>query len=604
MTDPAQRQPADSSRRSRFTTLLDRAEPVRVLRFLLRPTTRWAISWFIALAMLGFAVEYAHIAFDDRERADGNWGHASIDFGGQWVMGRTIVEGDGRQLYNRNYIRRAVESGYPPGGEGSKAKNTDAANLLSWLAGGDDAEAPRVVASFLAPLAATNPCEEVVLLARGEEVWTPPEIEHVTAPHLGGALYPPIHALLYAPLSLLPPRVAYRVVQAVLLVLVFFDGWVIQRMTAGRVWWPVGSAFLMIFPGFNGCISLGQNGILSMTVVLVGWWQLMRGRDGWAGVVWGLLAFKPVWAAAFFLVPLLTRRWRMAAGMAVSGLVQIALTLPVVGWQSWLDWLQIGRMAAIDYLRQENWIFLSRDLLGIPRRWLLDFDGGIAVDVEKHPLPTVLGWSLWTVVLVLTLFVAWRGRRRMQAVSGSAPSFVALGAIFACYHFMYYDVMIAVLPVVLLFTEPRRYLRPLFWRWPPPAYPVEKVVALQRYYQPTLNDLTLPPLPLLPEGRRPRWVRAPIPPLLVFLLLIVPPVSIALDPSYHFPPSETFILLLLWAWCGYRVLIDRAEKDESVGSDAVGLHAAHTAKFAELGADVGGAHERLADEYGADAGRL
>src|SRR5262249_30832277 len=141
-----------------------------------------------------------------------------------------------------------------------------------------------------------------------------------------------------------------------------------------------------------------------------------------------------------------------------------------------------------------------------------------------------------------------------------------------------------------------RYLRPIFWRWPQPVRLVEKSPALQRYYRPTLNDLTLPPLPLMPDGRLPRWVRAPIPSLLVLLLLIVPPVSIALDPSYHFPPSETFILLLLWAWCGYRVLIDREEKEESVGWDAVGLDgAAHTTKFAELGADVGGAHERLAD---------
>lgn len=312
MTDPAQRQPAGRFRSSRFATLLDRADSFGVLRFFLLPATRWAICWLIALGMLGFAAEYAHVAFDDGERADGNWGHASIDFGGQWVMGRTLVEGHGRHLYDRNYLRRVVENGYPPGGEApipekgerekkdQKDHKTDAENLLSWMAGGDDAEAPRVAASFLAPLAASNSYEEAVLLVRGVEVWTPAEIEHITAPQLGGGLYPPIHALFYAPLSLLPPRVAYRVVQALLLILVFFDGWVIQRMTEGRVWWPVASALLMVFPGFNGCISLGQNGILSLTVVLVGWWQLMRGRDGWAGIAWGLLAFKPVWAVAFF----------------------------------------------------------------------------------------------------------------------------------------------------------------------------------------------------------------------------------------------------------------------------------------------------------------
>lgn len=552
----------------------DRAAPHWFLRFLLRPTTRWAICWFIALGAAGFAAEYAYIAFDDPARADGNWGHASIDFGGQWVMGRALVEGRGHHLYNRNELRVVTQAGYPPGGEKPKEKNggvedkTDAENLLSWMAGADDSEAPHVLASFAVPLAARTPFEEAVLLARADEVWTPDDIEHLTAPPLGGGLYPPIHALIYAPVSLLPPRVAYRVVQALILALVFFDGWLVQRMTGGRVWWPVASLFIMIFPGFNGCISLGQNGLFSLTLVLAGWWQLMRGREAWAGVLWALLAFKPVWAVAFFLIPLLTRRWRMAAGMAGCGLAQIALTLPVVGWRTWLDWLRVGRMGAVDYTRQENWIFLSRDLLGLPRRWLLDFEGNLAVDVDNHPLPTLLGWSLWTVVFVLTLFVVWRGRRRMKALSGPAASFVLLGAIFSCYHFMYYDVMIAGLPVLLLLTEPRRYLQSAFWRWP-------------------------------------NWLSGLVPPLLLLVMVTVPPLGCVLDPTYHFPPVETFALLLLWMWCGYRVLIDAGENVESVGRDAISINGAtHAAKFAEFGADVGSTHERLADQHSADAGLL
>ena len=130
--------------------------------------------------------------------------------------------------------------------------------------------------------------------------------------------------------------------------------------------------------------------------------------------------------------------------------------------------------------------------------------------------------------------------------------------------------VITGLPVLLLFTEPRRSLRAEFWRGPPSP-------ELRRYYQPSLDDLTPPPLPLIPDGRRPRWVRAPVPPLLFFLMLTIPPLGCLIEPrlrmpTYHFPPADIIALLLLWAWCGYRVLTDAEESAPSStdGTSSVG----------------------------------
>ena len=601
MSAPIDRQPAHGPGPHRVRPLLDRRDPVRVLLFLSRRPTRWLICWLIAVGTFGFLAVQAWVCFNEAERPDGNWGHTSIDFGGQWAMGRMIVAGYGRHLYNRTYIRTVVEEGYPPGGEKPTAERPDSETLLSWLSGRDD---PIMAATFVAPLASPHPLGTVTLLAYGQELWTPEGLWNVTEPHLGGALYPPIQALLFAPLATLPPRVAYRVWQAIILVLLFLDGWLVHQLTGGRVWWPVAIVFLVMFPGFVGSLNLGQNSVLSLTVVLLGWWQLARGRPIWAGVCWGLLAFKPVWAVSFFLVPILTGRWRMAASMAVTGLVQIAITLPVVGWETWLHWLQIGRTAAADYAIQENWIFFSRDLLGIPRRWLLTFEGQIATIPEEQPLPTALGWVLWLVVFIPTLLVAWFRRPRMQELTGPAPAFVLLGAFFSCYHFMYYDFILGVLPILLLFTEPSRYFQAVFWR--PPRWlsrstdlAVKMTTPsgeLSRYYQPTLDDLMTPPIPLFPGGRLPRWVRAPVPPLMLTLTLILPALSCLIDPSNHLPPGETFSLLALWAWCGYRLLVDRMRAAEIRGTEAALFDsAALTAKFTELGTDVSGAHEGLTD---------
>lgn len=575
---------------------------MHIVYFLLKPRVRWGISWLILLGVAGFTFVQAWTAFNQADRSDGNRGHATIDFGGQWLMGRMIVEGQGRHLYLRNYLRPVAQQAFSTARDSTQKSDADL--LMEWLTGTDDPQAPEVLASLLVPLAASNPLDETVVLASAQTTWTEDRLEHVTAPRIGGALYPPIHALYYAPLSLLPPQIAYRVMQFFLLVLVFFIGWVVQHMTEGRVWWPVASLFVLMFPGTVGCITLGQNGLFLLTLALVGWWQVMRRREVLAGLCWGLLAFKPVWAAAFFLVPLLTARGRMAASMVLAGLVQIAVTLPVVGWESWRNWLQVGQEAAQEYKRQENWIVLSRDLLGIPRRWLLRFEGELAKDVVwrtalretsvssvvdkdvtenpwDHPLLAVLGWGLWTVVLSGTLFVAWRRRQWCKELTGLFPAFVLSGAVLTCYHFMYYDFVVAGLPVLLLFSEPRRYLQ---WRF-----------------------------------------TAFVPPLLLLLMLSLPALGCLRDPSYHFPPWETFVLLLLWMWCGYRLMkktnrrvTENTEKTHPDNINPDNIKAIMqllnydlsfwilflAAQLAELGANVGSAHECLADQYSVDAGCL
>ena len=56
---------------------------------------------------------------------------------------------------------------------------------------------------------------------------------------------------------------------------------------------------------------------MSLAIIIWGWALYSRGYETAGGLVWGLLAFKPVWAAAFFLAPLLTRRWRACAAARV-----------------------------------------------------------------------------------------------------------------------------------------------------------------------------------------------------------------------------------------------------------------------------------------------
>lgn len=523
-----------------------------VVDFLLRPATRWAICWLIALGAACFLAKQAWTTFNVPQRRDGNGGHAWIDFGGTWLMGRMIVEGHGRQLYYRNYIRPIAEEHYPAEDDDPRLSLSDAEHLLFWmLKDSSERKSPRVVASCLGPFAATNAWEETALLACGKEKWTAKSLAKVTAPHLGGQPYPPIHALLFAPLTLLSPRPAYRVMQALILLLVFFNGWLAQRITQGQVWWPVAVAILSVFPGMACCIVFGQNSMFSLTAVMLGWYQLMRGREAWAGLCWGLLAFKPVWAVAFLLVPLLTRHWRMAASMILTGLAQIVVTLPVVGWQTWLDWLYVGRLRTHKGLYLEFWIYSSRDVQNIPRRLLSHFAYGIAVKDGRQFWATILGWSMWAAVLLVTSFLVWRQRQCGKERRGPAAAFVLLGAIFTCYQFMYYDILLAALPVLLVFAELRCYLPSVSWHWP--SCDSDKTKArkssLKKVFSSVFGVLR-PPFKF-------RLERSSVPPLLLLLMVMLSPLPYYLVPLHttlHIQPWDLYSLLLLWMWCGYRVL--------------------------------------------------
>ena len=135
-----------------------------------------------------------------------------------------------------------------------------------------------------------------------------------------------------------------------------------------------------------------------------GWALASRGYNVAAGIVWGLFAFKPVWAAAFFLVPLLMRRWRFCLAMVLTGAVLGALTLPFVGLQSWFDWLQVGSDASELYKVNKNWIHLSRDLQGLPRCMFMDFEKPEARRATP-PLINALAWGLWGAVFGATVII-------------------------------------------------------------------------------------------------------------------------------------------------------------------------------------------------------
>jgi hypothetical protein len=233
--------------------------------------------------------------------------------------------------------------------------------------------------------------------------------------------------------------------------------------------------------------------------------------------------------------------------MLATGTILAALTLPVVGWHTWVDWLRVTQEAVTTCKSDANWVHLSRDLPGIPRRWL-DFSDATPPEVRRDNVPAaVAGWVLLGSVVGLTVLLALLRREQVRAVTGAPAAFLLLGAWLSGFHFMYYDVLLAALPVFLLFTEPWRYFEPVFL--PRGRHHAPPASAGGGAYSELLAALRYPPAVSLfpPGGRHVLVLNCVVPTLVVALLLASGPLdSDAL-------PWDTFCLIALWLWCGWKV---------------------------------------------------
>ena len=490
----------------------------------------WAICFGVACGRL----YDARTAFDEPDRPDGNSGHTSIDFGGQWMMGRQVVLGHERELYHRDRHWQLAWATYPREDEppdlrknafpkhlrdadrGPKEIRHDAEQMMYWFMGDDSPRwkdaAVAVGVQFLQDAFVPNPFSRAIFEDLAKKRLTPEAIVELERPAIGGPLYPPIHGFLYAPLALDPePRSAYRTFQILSILLTFVAGGGLSAITRGRIAWPLATLAVMLFPGYQAGLQLGQNHVLTLAILAWGWAFAVRSRDSLGGAIWGLLAFKPVWGAAFFLLPLLQRRWRFCGAMVLVGGGMCVATLPVVGIETWFEWLAVGKEASATYEVNENWIHLSRDLGGIPRRAMVDFR--LPEPDRTNPRASQIGWAFWLVVFTLTVGTCHlRGDRRFR--TGLGAGFLSLGAYLTCYRFIFYDAVLALVPLAILFADPRIVLRRGI-AWPAVRFPLFVVGLLFAIEN---------------------WLK-----------------NYAGASSLN-TPWDTVLLLSLWAWCGWRLV--------------------------------------------------
>ena len=200
--------------------------------------------------------------------------------------------------------------------------------------------------------------------------------------------YPPHVALLYRPLAALPYRASYTVHTLLMIAAYVGAAWLLRREVpwVDRAFVPALAAGLAFYPMFRG-IGAGQNTALTL-LLLIGAWRASRsGRDGLAGLLLGLLLFKPQFALLGIAAWAIARRWRAVAAFVATAAATWAVTAAFAGvdWVSgWLDDLDAYR--GTEDVNAENHVSLSEAadaIFGAPAvGWLLA--AGVAYLVARR----------------------------------------------------------------------------------------------------------------------------------------------------------------------------------------------------------------------------
>jgi alpha-1,2-mannosyltransferase len=149
-------------------------------------------------------------------------------------------------------------------------------------------------------------------------------------------LYPPSFFLVAAPLALLPYALALAAWQG--LTFAFYlvvIGAILrparqQHDAIGRLWLPVAVAFPAVFIN----LGHGQNGFLSAALLGAALVALPR-RPLVAGVLFGLLSYKPQFALVIPLALVAARQWRTVFSAGVTVIVLAGASAALFGVDAW-----------------------------------------------------------------------------------------------------------------------------------------------------------------------------------------------------------------------------------------------------------------------------
>jgi hypothetical protein len=264
---------------------------------------------------------------------------------------------------------------------------------------------------------------------------------------LGAFFYPPITGLIYSPLGFFEPAVAQSIQALINIGIGVLSAWLLTELIGRRISFPAVILLLFSFPSFFYCFVLGQNGIQTMGVVLLGLYALKRNKSLQAGAWWSLLLYKPNWLLAVGWIPVVAKNSRMVLGLVIGTIILSLISIVFLGLSSFASYFSVFT----DLLGLHNLPQYPLDsqysLLSLVRRVV-----GITLSAD------LIGWSITLMIGGVTLWLMWRSlsASNQLGVQQVDEIVIALGLVTAvCInpHLHHYDLLLVGAMSIVALSE-------------------------------------------------------------------------------------------------------------------------------------------------------
>jgi hypothetical protein len=144
---------------------------------------------------------------------------------------------------------------------------------------------------------------------------------------------PPFYALPFALLARLSFHWALGLWLSINIICTATAVWILCSMLPAKTrWqtWALAPMLVALSMPFMATITHGQNSGTSLLIVTVAVWFWRQGRGLAAGMVAGLLCYKPQLAVVFAAIMILDLGWRAAAGVFITGAALLLINLAVM----------------------------------------------------------------------------------------------------------------------------------------------------------------------------------------------------------------------------------------------------------------------------------
>jgi glycosyl transferase family 87 len=245
--------------------------------------------------------------------------------------------------------------------------------------------------------------------------------------------YPPFFLFVAGLLALMPYALALSVWQGVTLVLYLGAMWSILSAVSGRsiIRDPMWLLLAVAFPAVFINIGHGHNGFLTAALLGAALVALDR-RPIVAGILFGLIAYKPQFGMLIPLVLIVSRRWRAFSAAALTVMALALATLIAFGPEVWRVFFASMHLTRVEVLEQggTGWHKIQ-SIFSIIRMW-----GG------SVPLAYAAQGTL-TLALAASLGWLWRSETAFPLKAAA----LTVAAILATPYSLDYD-LVALAPAI------------------------------------------------------------------------------------------------------------------------------------------------------------